>query len=91
MADLEKTKVQARRVIEDRIAKTQAEAQTRVNDVMMQTHQRIEALKKTARRRIAEERAMVAKLEGELAVKDERLQAALALLEEYGVQHRVTF
>jgi hypothetical protein len=91
MADLEKAKAQAKQVIDDRVAKTQAEAQARVNDVVMQMHQRIEAVKQKAGRRISEERAMVAKLESELAVKDERLEAALALLEEYGVEHRVTF
>ena len=62
-----------------------------MNDVTMQMHQRIEALKQKAGRRISQERAIVAKLESELAVKDERLQAALALLEEYAVGHRVTF
>ena len=55
MADLEKAKAQAKQVIDDRIAKTQAEAQARVNDVMMQMHQRIEALKQKAGQRISEQ------------------------------------
>jgi hypothetical protein len=85
MADLEKAKAQAKQVIDDRIAKSRAEAQAHVNDVMMQAHQRIEALKQKAGQRIAAEREMVGELERELAVKDEQLQAALALLEEYGI------
>jgi hypothetical protein len=91
VADLEKAKAKAKQLIDDRIAKIQAETQARVNDVTMQMHQRIEALKQKAGRRVSQERAIVAKLESELAAKDERLQAALALLEEYAVEHRVTF
>jgi hypothetical protein len=84
-ADLDRAKAQAKQVIDDRIAKTRAAAQARVNDVTMQMHQRIEAMKQKAGRRISEERAMVVKLESELVAKDERLQAALALLEEHGI------
>jgi hypothetical protein len=91
MADLEKAKAQAKQIIDDRVAKTEAAAEARVNDVVMQMHQRIEALKQKALHRISEERATVAKLESELAARDERLQAALALLEEYGIEHRPKF
>jgi hypothetical protein len=63
VADLEWAKAKANQLIDDRIAKTQAETQARVNDVTMQMHQRIEALKQKAGRRISQERAIVAKLE----------------------------
>jgi hypothetical protein len=62
-----------------------------VNEVTMQMHQRIGALKQNAGRRISQERAMVAKLKTDMAVKDEQLQAALALIKEHAVEHRVTF
>jgi len=91
MADLEKAKAQAKQIIDDRVAKTEAAAEARVNDVVMQMHQRIEALKQKALHRISEERATVAKLESDLAAQDEQLQAALALLEEYGIEHRPKF
>jgi hypothetical protein len=91
LADLEKA--QAKQIIDGRIAKMKIEAaaQARVNDVEIQMRQRIEALKHKAHHRISEERATVAKLEGELADRDERLQAALALLEKYGIEHRPKF
>jgi hypothetical protein len=91
MADIETAKAQAKQVIDGRIAKTRAAAQARVNDVTMQMHQRIEAMKQKAGRRISEERAMVVKLESELVAKDDRLQAALALLEEHGIGFSKSF
>ncbi|MFK4533465.1 hypothetical protein ABIA00_001648 [Bradyrhizobium ottawaense] len=88
MADLEKAKALAKQIIDDRIAKTQLEAQARVNDVTMQMHHRIEALKHKARQRISEQQMVTTKLENELALKEEALRAALALLEEHGIgQH----
>ncbi|MBR1215555.1 hypothetical protein [Bradyrhizobium sp. JYMT SZCCT0180] len=85
MADLDKAKAQAKQVIDDRIAKTQAEAQARVTDVTMQMHQRIEAVKQKARQRISEQQKVTTKLESELTLKEEALRSALALLEEYGI------
>ncbi|MGY4349014.1 DNA anti-recombination protein RmuC [Bradyrhizobium sp. GM7.3] len=71
MTDLEKAKAQAKEIIDDRIAKTQAEAQTRVDDVTMQMHQRIETLKQKAHQRISEQQKVTTKLENELALKEE--------------------
>jgi hypothetical protein len=85
MVDLEKAKAQAKQVIDDRIAKTQTEAQARVNDVMMQMHQRIEALKQKARQRLSEQQKVTTKRESELALKKEALRSALALLEKHGI------
>lgn len=85
MTDLEKAKAQAKQVIDDRIAKTRAEAQARVDDVTMQMHHRIETLKQKARQRISEQLKVTTKLESELALKEEALRSALALLEEHGI------
>jgi hypothetical protein len=47
--------------------------------------QRIEALKQKARQLLSEQQKVTTKLESELALKEEALRSALALLEEYGI------
>jgi len=48
-------------------------AQTRVYDVTMQMHQRIEALKQKARQQLSERQKVTTKLGSELALKEEAL------------------
>jgi hypothetical protein len=61
-----------------------------VNDAMIQMQQRIQALKEKAGQRILEQQEVTAKLEGKLALTEELLRSALALLKENGIGHRVT-
>jgi hypothetical protein len=60
-------------------------AQTRVYDVTMQMHQRIEALKQKARQQLSERQKVTTKLGSELALKEEALRSALVLLEDHGI------
>jgi len=85
MADLDKSQALAKQAIDDRIAKTRAEAQARVDESTIQMHQRIEVVKQKARQRLSDHHKVTTKLERELALKEEELRSALALLEEHGI------